>query len=234
MPRSVRRLLFERRRQRLPRAVVLEGYGITEVFAGGVGQSAAGDRAGHDRQALPGVRCASSIWTVTSVLPPGQMGMLHVSGPTVFPGYIGHDGPSPFVEEARGKRWYVTGDLGEFDADGYLWFRGRLKTLPQGRRRDDLAAGAGGAIRRLYPPTTDGPRAAVEGIEHERRPAHRPVRDGAAESARRQRRCCCGGLPGRDASGRGPARGAIPVLGTGKIDYKVLRGIIAGERSAHL
>ena len=44
--------------------------------------------------------------------------MLHVSGPTVFPGYLGHDGPPPF-REIDGKRWYVTGDLAELDADGY-------------------------------------------------------------------------------------------------------------------
>ena len=52
--------------------------------------------------------------------------MLWVSGPTVFPGYLAYDGPSPF-RERDGRRWYVTGDLVEADADGYLTFRGRLK-----------------------------------------------------------------------------------------------------------
>jgi long-chain-fatty-acid--[acyl-carrier-protein] ligase len=52
--------------------------------------------------------------------------MLLVSGPTVFPGYIGHDGPPPFRERG-GKRWYVTGDLAAVDADGYIHFHGRLK-----------------------------------------------------------------------------------------------------------
>ena len=33
-----------------------------------------------------------------AALPGGRMGMLLVSGPTVFPGYIDYDGPSPFVE----------------------------------------------------------------------------------------------------------------------------------------
>ena len=36
-------------------------------------------------------------------LPPGQMGMLHVAGPNVFPGYLGHEGPPPF-EEVDGKK----------------------------------------------------------------------------------------------------------------------------------
>ena len=78
------------------------------------------------------------------------MGMIQISGPTVFPGYLHHDGLSPFVEE-NGKRWYVSGDLGELDADGYLWFRGRLRALLEGRRRNDLSAGAGGALRQALP-----------------------------------------------------------------------------------
>ena len=49
-----------------------------------------------------------------------------VSGPTVFPGYLGHEGSSPF-RERDGKRWYVTGDLAEIDKEGFVHFRGRLK-----------------------------------------------------------------------------------------------------------
>ena len=57
-------------------------------------------------------------------MPTGEMGMLIVSGPSVFPGYIGFDGPQPFVER-EGKPWYVTGDLAHADTDRFLYFRGR-------------------------------------------------------------------------------------------------------------
>ena len=56
---------------------------------------------------------------------PNQLGMLLVGGPTIFPGYIGYDGPSPF-KEIDGKRWYVTGDLAKVE-DGFVHFCGRLK-----------------------------------------------------------------------------------------------------------
>ena len=75
------------------------------------------------------------------------MGMLLVSGPTVFPGYLGYDGPSPF-RERDGKRWYITGDLVELDAeDGYIHFSGhRLKRLFESGRRNDFATGPGRAV----------------------------------------------------------------------------------------
>ena len=93
--------------------------------------------------------------------------MFQVSGPTVFPGYLAYDGPSPFVEDG-GKRWYVTGDLGEMDADSYLWIGGRLKRfLKAGGEMISLPA-LEEPFARLYPPTEEGPRVAVEGVEEER------------------------------------------------------------------
>ena len=124
-------------------------------------------RPGTIGKPLPGVEVRVVDLESEAALPAGQMGMLQVSGPTVFPGYLGHDGRSPF-EEKDGKRWYVTGDLA----------RAGRRRLPRG-----FAAGskrflkAGGEMislpaleepfARLYPPTHDGPRVAVEGVEHE-------------------------------------------------------------------
>src|SRR5260370_42246743 len=91
-------------------------------------------------------------------------GMLWVSGPTVFPGYIGYDGPSPF-RELDGKRWYVTGDLAEIDADGYIRLAGRLsRFLKAGGEMISLPALEEPFTRRI-PPTEAGPRVAVEGVE---------------------------------------------------------------------
>src|SRR5690606_34165359 len=96
----------------------------------------------------------------------GEQGMLLVSGPTIFPGYIGHDGPDPFVEQ-DGRRWYVTGDLARLDADGYIHFAGRLKRfLKAGGEMISLPALEEPFARR-YPPTSEGPRVAVEGVETE-------------------------------------------------------------------
>ena len=55
-------------------------------------------------------------------LPPGQTGEIVVRSPGVFLGYWGRGGDTDFT--LRGG-WHHTGDLGTFDEDGYLWYKGR-------------------------------------------------------------------------------------------------------------
>src|SRR5205085_5281600 len=99
-------------------------------------------------------------------LPAGEQGMLLVSGPTVFPGYIGQEGPSPF-RELDGKRWYVTGDLAQIDAEGFIHFTGRLKRfLKAGGEMISLPA-LEDPLTGRYPSTKDGPQVAVEGVEED-------------------------------------------------------------------
>ncbi len=57
---------------------------------------------------------------------PGGTGMLLVRGPSIFSGYLHHEGDSPFVT-FEGRSWYRTGDLVRQDAGGVLYFEGRLK-----------------------------------------------------------------------------------------------------------
>jgi long-chain-fatty-acid--[acyl-carrier-protein] ligase len=136
-----------------------------------------------------------------------------------------YDGPDPFLDVA-GKRWYVTGDLVQVDEERYIHFRGRLKRfLKAGGEMISLPA-LEEPFGERYPPTEHGPQVAVEGIE---------THDG-----RRIALFCTFDLSLREANAvlteagfRGVMRldevrrvDAIPVLGTGKTDYKVLRKMI--------
>jgi long-chain-fatty-acid--[acyl-carrier-protein] ligase len=154
------------------------------------------------------------------------MGMLHVAGPTVFPGYLGHEGPPPF-EEIAGQRWYVTGDLAELDPSGAIVFHGRLKRfLKAGGEMISLPA-LEEPLARRYPPTDEGPRVAVEGVELPgggRRIVLFTTEDISLKDANATL---------WDEGFRGVLRfddvrrlEKLPVLGTGKTDYKVLRGLI--------
>ncbi|MCF8372518.1 MAG: AMP-binding protein [Bacteroidales bacterium] len=56
----------------------------------------------------------------------GQEGMITVSGNSIFNGYLDPAIPSPFIS-IEGKEYYKTGDLGYVDKHGDLYITGRLK-----------------------------------------------------------------------------------------------------------
>lgn len=55
-------------------------------------------------------------------LPAGDTGEIVVRGPGVFQGYWKCDADTAFTFR---NGWHHTGDMGAFDADGYLWYKGR-------------------------------------------------------------------------------------------------------------
>ncbi len=61
-----------------------------------------------------------------TLVPPGVAGEVVVRGPTVVAGY--EDSPEANINAFR-HGWFRTGDLGQLDADGYLFLKGRLKDL---------------------------------------------------------------------------------------------------------
>jgi acyl-[acyl-carrier-protein]-phospholipid O-acyltransferase/long-chain-fatty-acid--[acyl-carrier-protein] ligase len=56
-------------------------------------------------------------------LPPGEQGIIAFRGANIFGGYL--DDPKK-TAEAFHHGWYVSGDLGRFDEDGFLFIEGRL------------------------------------------------------------------------------------------------------------
>lgn len=61
----------------------------------------------------------------------GEVGALVVSGPGVFVGYTDATlTAEKFVTDGSdGSRWLDSGDLGQFDADGFVWLTGRSKDI---------------------------------------------------------------------------------------------------------
>lgn len=100
----------------------LEGYGITECSP----IISAGQKPGSVGLPIGGVEILIIDQETQQICKPGERGMIYVSGPSVFPGYLDPTLASPF-EVREGKKWYITGDLGYQDAEGYLYLSGRLK-----------------------------------------------------------------------------------------------------------
>jgi malonyl-CoA/methylmalonyl-CoA synthetase len=106
---------------------ILERYGMTETNMIASNPYTGGRRAGTVGFALPHVEVKITDPTTGKPLPNGTDGMIEVSGPNVFPGYWRN--PEKTAEDLRGNGFFITGDLGRIDAEGYLVISGRAKDL---------------------------------------------------------------------------------------------------------
>ena len=110
----------------------LEGYGCTELSPvvsvnipdiTNCGVKQIGTKMGSVGQALPGVAGRIVHPESSEILPPGEEGMLEVSGANVMAGYL-HK-PELTARVIR-DGWYTTGDIGHIDEDGFIFLTGRL------------------------------------------------------------------------------------------------------------
>jgi malonyl-CoA/methylmalonyl-CoA synthetase len=62
-----------------------------------------------------------------AALTPGEVGMIEVKGPNVFQGYWRM--PEKTASEFKADGFFITGDLGKVDQDGYVHIVGRGKDL---------------------------------------------------------------------------------------------------------
>ncbi|HYM04871.1 MAG TPA: AMP-binding protein [Stellaceae bacterium] len=103
-----------------PKARFWAGYGQTET-SGFVTFGSFRDRPGAAGRPTP----SAVVGLVTDQDEPiaaGVNGEIVVRGPLVFRGYWGRETDTAFTLR---EGWHHTGDLGRFDADGYLWYAGR-------------------------------------------------------------------------------------------------------------
>jgi malonyl-CoA/methylmalonyl-CoA synthetase len=104
---------------------ILERYGMTETNMNTSNPYEGARRAGTVGPALPGVEVR--VTQDGAPLPQGAIGMVEVRGPNVFQGYW--QMPDKTAEDMRADGFFITGDLGRLDADGYLTIVGREKDM---------------------------------------------------------------------------------------------------------
>lgn len=106
---------------------ILERYGMTETNMNTSNPYDGPRRAGTVGRPLPGVDVRIVDRDRGAPVAAGEVGMIELRGPNVFKGYWRQ--PEKTAEEFRDDGFFVTGDLGTFDADGYLRIVGRDKDL---------------------------------------------------------------------------------------------------------
>jgi acyl-[acyl-carrier-protein]-phospholipid O-acyltransferase/long-chain-fatty-acid--[acyl-carrier-protein] ligase len=211
----------------------LEGYGVTEtapVIAVNVpdfrapGLYQPGWRRGTVGQTIPGVSVRIVDPETGAIRAPGEEGMILVRGPNVMSGYLKRP---DLTAEAFRDGWYVTGDIGTFDEDGFLTITDRYsrfskiggEMVPHGVVEEALERASGVEERCFAVTAVSDPRKGERLIVlHTLDPSQI---SGVLE------RLSAEGLPNlfvprRDDFYRVEA---IPLLGSGKTDLKTVREI---------
>lgn len=210
----------------------MEGYGATElspvitlslpdVEFDGVSQH--GSKDGSVGHPIPGVAIRVVDIDSGELLKPGQAGLMLVKGPNVMLGYLGRDEKTA---EAIKDGWYVTGDIGVMDEDGFIRITDRLsrfskiggEMVPHGVVEDELQSRLGqtGVLAvTSVPDEKKGERLMVvfakEAVDAET--LHKLMSESALPNLWK---------PGRDSY---IPVDALPILGTGKLDLRGLKDI---------
>ena len=215
--------------ERCPRAVVLEGYGVTECSPIISLNDEAEPRPGTIGKVLPSYEHVVLGIETGRPVGVGEPGVLLVRGPSVFDGYLHHDGRPPF-QSFDGRPWYRTGDIVSRDADGVLTFRGRLKRFVKlGGEMVSLPA-VEAVLARHYaaePDGDDAPALAVEAAHAGGRPELVLFTTRPLDRADVNRVLRDAGLSPLHNVRRVVHLDELPLLGTGKTNYRALKAMLA-------
>jgi acyl-[acyl-carrier-protein]-phospholipid O-acyltransferase / long-chain-fatty-acid--[acyl-carrier-protein] ligase len=114
---------------------VYQGYGLTETspvsnvnqpnppIVTETGEFQIGKKTGAVGRLLPGMTARIIHPDTGADLPLTETGVVWLRGPNVFDGYLRDEEKT---KTALRDGWFVTGDLGRFDVDGFLYIEGRL------------------------------------------------------------------------------------------------------------
>lgn len=107
------------------------GYGLTETAPLLAGAAPAQVRLGSTGPQAPGVELR-----LENINPETRQGEIVARTPSVMLGY--YKNPDATAEVFTEDGWFRTGDLGEFDRDGWLYIKGRLKNMIVGPSGENI------------------------------------------------------------------------------------------------
>ena len=198
---------------------IFEGYGATETAPALSTNTAMHYRPGSVGRLLPGIR-----YRLEEIPGVSKGGRLHVAGPNVMLGYLRAENPGQLQPPVNG--WYDTGDIVEIDKDGFIKIAGRAKRFAKvGGEMVSLTAVEAHAAT-VWP----GFAHAVVALSDPKRGEQLVLMSDCPDAARI--------ILLEDAKKQGISElmvpkkikimDKIPVLGTGKTDYVILKALAQG------
>lgn len=209
-----------------PTATLCEGYGITECSPLVSINRVEDPHPGTIGQLMPSMEFAIINPETGGRVDAGHQGVLLVRGPNIFSGYH-HDGNGTGFHEFDGKRWYNTGDFVKEDNNRILTFCGRKKRfIKLGGEMISLPAIENALLCHFAADNDNGPGLAVEATPTDERPEIVLFTTLAITREEANSRIKEAGLSPLHNIRIMRKVDAIPVLGTGKTDYKLLQKMI--------
>jgi acyl-[acyl-carrier-protein]-phospholipid O-acyltransferase/long-chain-fatty-acid--[acyl-carrier-protein] ligase len=217
---------------------ILEGYGLTETTpATNLNQPdppattftaapQSGKRSGSTGRLLPGMTARIVDPDTGRELSITETGMVLFRGPNVFSGYLNDEEKT---RAAFRDGWFVTGDLGRFDEEGFLFIEGRLSRFSKIGGEMVPHVTVEQAIAKAFGwEETDVPSVVVTSIDDATKGealvllTTRPV-----DSDELRTRLLAAGLPNLWIPRVVRVVDKIPMLGTGKLDLRGCRELAA-------
>lgn len=210
---------------------IMQGYGLTETtpvanvnqpdppLPTATAEPQPGKRLGTVGRMMPGMTARILDPDTGQVLPLTQQGIVVFRGANVFGGYL--KDPEKTAAAFR-DGWFVTGDLGRFDEDGFLFIEGRLtrfskiggEMVPHGTVEQRI-------VEAFDVDQTEGYAIAVVGVPDATKGEALVLLTTLALDADELRdRLLAAGLPNLWIPRHLVRTERIPVLGTGKLDLK--------------
>ncbi|MDO6387293.1 MULTISPECIES: AMP-binding protein [unclassified Uliginosibacterium] len=219
---SVRQAWFEKFGTR-----IFEGYGATECAPVLSVNTQMAYRSGSVGKFLPSIEYRIQPLPGVESKDGQPSGQLHVRGPNLMSGYLRHDAPGilqpPHSEIGPG--WYDTGDIVEIDAEGFVHVLGRVKRFAK-VAGEMVSLGAVELLAGEAAP--EGQHAAIALSDDERgetillyTTATGLARETLLATARSK------GSPELAVPRRIVYLDALPLLGSGKVDYPELKRLAA-------
>jgi len=155
----------------------------------------------------------------------GEEGMILVGGPQVMQGYLkAPDLTARAIRNLSGSRWFVTGDKGSLDDDGFLTIRDRYSRFAK-IAGEMISLGEVEAAVRARLPDADLEIVAVSVPDERKGEAVVVLHEGEFDTRSMEKAMLDSGLPGLMIPSRWIAVETVPKLGSGKTDFVAARAL---------
>ena len=199
---------------------LLEGYGATETSPVISVNSHEFNRPGSTGRVIPGVRVKIENFETGKECAVKEVGKILVSGDLVMKGY--YDDPE-LTSEAVSEGWYNTGDMGYFDEDGYLWHAGRFKRFAKVGGEMVSLVKVENILEKLLP---EGISCCVVEVPDEKRGSYIVATVTGEINKTHILRMLMEELPVIALPREFIIIKELPMMGTGKIDFRTVTGMV--------